>query len=196
MWGLSSFNIFLLIVFLVAKALAAEDGYEVTQIHIAQGVTPESMTISWVTKLNASSQVKFGRTADNLESSFTGYTTSYDFNYPDFGYYSSGVIHHVTVTGLEASTLYFYQCGDFEKSSTSGLLTFKTMAKVGDHSPLHLLVVGDLGTTTDSETTLQHMMQDVNGGLILHAGDLSYADCNQTKWDQYGVMIESLSRER
>ena len=29
--------------------------------------------------------------------------------------------------------------------------------------------------------------------MILHAGDLSYADCEQTLWDSYGEMIEPLS---
>jgi len=29
--------------------------------------------------------------------------------------------------------------------------------------------------------------------MILHAGDLSYANCNQDLWDSYGIMIEPLS---
>lgn len=32
--------------------------------------------------------------------------------------------------------------------------------------------------------------------MIIHAGDLSYADCEQPRWDSYMAMIEVLSSER
>jgi phosphodiesterase/alkaline phosphatase D-like protein len=102
----------------------------------------------------------------------------------------------VTLKDLQPSTTYYYQCGDFDAGTTSGILTFTTLPSVGDHKPLAFGVIGDLGTTTDSQSTLQHMINDKNLKLILHAGDLSYADCEQPVWDDYGVMIQDLSKER
>jgi len=183
----------------VAAALSVNsptDGYDVTQIHIAQGNTPTSMTISWVTKSDCDTEVKFGETSDEMDQSVLGYTTSYNFDYPSFGVYESGTIHHVQLTNLKTDTNYFYQAGDFSSGATSGVLFFKTLPTPGDSRPFMFGVVGDLGQTTDSQTTLNHMMGNKDVAMILHAGDLSYADCNQTLWDSYGNMVEVLSRER
>lgn len=190
---------FLFVALLVAVAVAVKgplDGYEVQQIHIAQGRTPESMTVSWVTKSEAKTQVKFGLAYDKLEAVTEGYTTSYDFTYPNFGMYESGVIHHVTLTNLKPDTMYYYRCGDLESDVTSGLLSFKTMPAIGDQRPMKFGVIGDLGQTSDSRSTMEHVMMNPELGMILHAGDLSYADCNQTMWDTYGVMIEDLAKAR
>jgi hypothetical protein len=175
---------------------AVNDGYDVQQIHIAQGKTPESMTISWVTKSNAASQVKIGLNQDALTTVFSGSTSNYSFDYPQYGVYESGFIHHVSVTDLAADTTYFYQAGDFGLGATSGVQTFQTLTAVGKHQPMHFAVIGDLGTTTDSQSTMNHVLANNQLGLILHAGDLSYADCQQTVWDTYGVMIEDLAKAR
>ncbi|RYG60608.1 hypothetical protein EON64_19170 [archaeon] len=125
-----------------------------------------------------------------------GTTSSYHFDYPQYGVYESGTIHHVQLSGLEPGTLYFYECGDFDNGKTSGSLNFRTLHPVGSKQPIHFGVLGDLGTTTDSSSTLQHVLTNPFLSMILHAGDLSYADCNQPVWDQYGVLIEDLAKLR
>jgi hypothetical protein len=172
------------------------DGYVVNQIHLAQGKTPESMTISWVTKEASDSIVIIGTDAEHLENKVQGYSSKYTFDYPDLGVYQSGVIHHVLIENLSPSTTYFYQCGDFSLGYTSGVSSFITAHQVGDISPFSFAVLGDLGQTTDSASTLNHIINNPNMGMILHAGDLSYADCNQQLWDSYGILIEDLAKER
>lgn len=172
------------------------DGYDVQQIHIAQGRTPETMTISWVTTTAAASQVMYsdGKSKD-LTLKAEGYSTSYTFD--ALGrHYESGIIHHVELSGLQPNTVYFYQCGDFDRDSTSGTLVFKTMPKVGDQSPISFGIIGDLGQTNDTISTLHHLVENRALQMILHAGDLSYADCNQPLWDSYGILIEDLAKER
>jgi hypothetical protein len=194
---MNSFYFLVALIVSVAVALKGPlDGYDVQQIHIAQGKTPDLMTVSWVTKAEANTQVKFGLSHDKLDHLVSGYTTSYDFNYPNFGMYESGVIHHTSLSNLKPDTVYYYRCGDFDSDATSGLLTFKTMPRVGDQKPMKFGVIGDLGQTTDSHSTMEHVMMNPDIGMVLHAGDLSYADCNQTMWDTYGVMIESLAKSR
>ncbi len=68
------------------------------------------------------------------------------------------------------------------------------MLAVGSTETLHFGVIGDLGQTEDSNSTLQHLADNKDLGLILHAGDLGYADCNQQLWDSYGVLIEPLAK--
>lgn len=172
------------------------DGYEVTQIHIAQGTNPTAMTISWVTKADAATEVQFGELKDLLDRKVDGFSSSYKFDYPNYGVYESGTLHHAYITNLAPDTIYYYKCGDFSTGQTSGTQFFRTLPRVGDTRPFTFGVVGDLGQTNDSMTTLSHMVSNKDIAMILHAGDLSYADCNQPLWDSYGNLVEVLARER
>lgn len=136
-----------------------EDGYEVTQIHISQGTTPESMTISWVTPSASNSQVRFGLTPNRLDQTAEGDSTTYEYSYYEYSDYRSGVIHHVTLEGLRPNTNYFYQCGDIDSDVMSGVLAFKTTPAVGDTDPFTFAVVGDLGQTTDAESTVCNLFR-------------------------------------
>lgn len=53
-------------------------------------------------------------------------------------------------------------------------------------------VIGDLGQTSDSNNTVHHLLGS-GAGMVLHAGDLSYADCLQPRWDSYGRLVNPLS---
>jgi hypothetical protein len=172
------------------------DGYDVSQIHIAQGKTPESMTVSWVTKTSSDSIVVYGTSSDHLDNKAAGETKTYKFDYPDYGMYESGVIHHVTIHNLKPATTYFYRCGDFSLGFTSGVESFTTMPPVGDVNQFSFGVVGDMGQTTDTASTINHILSNPSLGMILHVGDLAYADCDQKLWDSYGILIEDLAKER
>lgn len=172
------------------------DGYEVTQVHLAQGHTPHSMMVSWLTPSDAKSQVKFGTDPNNLDRmADSDETIQYTFNYTGFDYYTSGFIHHVRVVGLKPATTYYYKCGDVDKAM-SGDLEFTTLPAVGDSGKISFAVIGDLGQTTDAAKTVEHIMGNNDLQMILHAGDLSYADCDQPRWDTYGELIEVLSNQR
>ena len=101
-----------------------------------------------------------------------------------------------TLSRLSSSTQYYYQCGDFSTGTVSGVLSFTTLPAPGVMTPLSFGVLGDLGTTSDSVTTVEHMIANRNLSMLLHVGDLSYSDCDATKWDTYGLMVENLARER
>jgi hypothetical protein len=109
----------------------------VSQIHIAQGKTPKIMTISWTSTTAGASTVKYGVSAENIDQSAEGYSTSYTFKSPPLSNYStlnvsytSGIIHHTQLEDLATSTTYYYECGDFTTGDTSGLLSFTTLPKV------------------------------------------------------------------
>jgi hypothetical protein len=166
---------------------------QISQIHIAQGKTPESMTISWLTDSKSGSVVWYGLNKTELNLFQYGYETSYKFDYPEYKVYESGTIHHVELINLQPSTSYYYACGDIGLETTTNIQMFTTTTNVGSFEPFMFGIVGDLGQTTDSEVTLDHMLNNKDIKMILHAGDLSYADCNQKLWDSYGLLVEPLA---
>jgi Icc-related predicted phosphoesterase len=57
--------------------------------------------------------------------------------------------------------------------------------------PLKLAIVADLGQTVYSAHTMAHIAHRAKDiSAILHAGDISYADCNLTRWDTWFDMVE------
>ena len=167
------------------------------QLHMAQGKTPESMVISWITQSKIKSQIAYGYLNDQKKYFIDlDYSTRYEFNYFPYQNYTSGYIHHIRIDNLVPDTLYEFECGDFDLHQTVKS-NFKTLLPIGFQSqtvPIVYGVIGDIGQTKDSKATLSHLSQDKIIQMILHAGDLSYADCNQTAWDTYGQMIEPVSK--
>jgi hypothetical protein len=164
----------------------------VSQIHIAQGLDSKSMTISWLTNDNCFSHVAYWKNNETLKNVVYGSSSSYEFQYNSKNY-RSGYIHHVLVNDLEPLTQYYYQCGDFMLQIMSNILTFKTLPRTGDNTKVTFAVIGDIGQTIHSISTINNIINEQNISMILHAGDLSYADCDQTLWDSYGEMIEPLA---
>lgn len=186
--------IFILSLFLFIEFIYALN-CTVTQVHIAQGLDSRYMTISWLTQNKCYSHVAYGNN-DTLENIVHGSSSTYEFYYNKIDlpkYYKSGYIHHVLLTDLEPSTQYYYRCGDFISLSISDIFSFKTLPRPGDDIKLTFGVFGDIGQTINSVSTIRHLMNEHDISMILHAGDLSYADCDQTLWDTYGEMIEPLA---
>jgi hypothetical protein len=108
-------------------------------------------------------------------------------------FYTSPEIHSVTLSDLKPNTRYEYTCGTSDKS-----FSFKTPPAVGATQSIKLAVVGDLGQTHNSSATIDLMEAALTAGdvdLVLHAGDLSYADGNGYRWDAYGRLGESESQQ-
>ncbi len=76
-------------------------------------------------------------------------------------------------------TTYYYKVGGI--SALSKIYSFNTGRIRGDStSPLAIAIVGDLGTSSDSQRTLDAMMNtmktDPNLDFSIIVGDLAYAD--------------------
>ncbi|ETW03563.1 hypothetical protein, variant 1 [Aphanomyces invadans] len=77
------------------------------------------------------------------------------------------------------------------ESGWSKVLSFRTPPKRGDvNAQLTLAIVGDLGQTNYSEETLGYIQLNSAVRAVLLAGDLSYADTVQTRWDTWGSLVE------
>jgi len=196
------------------ERLLAKDKHEnlPEQVHLALGGAGE-MTVSWVTPdpvKETSTKVSFWLKAQKSDLSdddivrindkkkdvqvAIGSNATYScgaFYILCPAGYKSGVVHHAVLKGLRPDTTYSYRIGD-EKSSKQVKYSFKTAPVPGPNVRFTYSIVADLGQTSNSLTTIEHM-EASSAGLVMHIGDLSYADGYQPRWDTYGRLIEPLA---
>ncbi|KAG8491186.1 hypothetical protein CXB51_014409 [Gossypium anomalum] len=174
------------------KVLAIPNGYNAPQqVHITQGdYDGKAVMISWVTADKpGSSRVQYGTSEKKYDFKADGTVANYTFYN-----YKSGYIHHCLVDGLEYETKYYYKIGEGHSSRE---FWFQTPPKIDPDSPFTFGIIGDLGQTYNSLSTLEHYMQS-GGQTVLFLGDLSYADRYQyndvgIRWDSWGRFIERSS---
>ncbi|KAI0497878.1 hypothetical protein KFK09_021116 [Dendrobium nobile] len=152
------------------------------QVHISLA-GEKHMRISWVTDDKSfPSLVEYGTSPGQYTESSDGENLSYSYLF-----YNSGKIHHVVIGPLEDDTIYYYRCGRQEPE-----FQFKTPPS---KFPLTFAVVGDLGQTDWTASTLSHI-NDCQYDLHLLPGDLSYADYLQHLWDSFGELIQPYASAR
>lgn len=204
-------------------------GFEPEQISVSLSASSRSVWISWITGEfqigddispldpdSVESLVVYGVYGHPLNRKARGYSLVYNQLYPFEGLqnYTSGIIHHVRLKRLRPNTLYQYQCGD-PQQGMSNLYYFKTMPVPGPKSyPSRIAVVGDLGLTYNTTSTVEHLTSN-HPELVLLVGDVSYAnlyltngtgaDCYscsfpqtpihetyQPRWDYWGRYMQPL----
>ncbi|XVE61503.1 hypothetical protein DITRI_Ditri06bG0045600 [Diplodiscus trichospermus] len=152
------------------------------QVHISV-VGADKMRISWITDSSAPAVVEYGTFPRVYSKSATGSTSSYSYLT-----YISGEIHDVVIGPLNPNTVYYYRCS----SESSREFSLKTPPA---DFPIKFAVVGDLGQTGWTSTTLEHIGKS-NYDMLLLTGDLAYADFLQPLWDTFGRLVEPLASQR
>ncbi|CAL4995526.1 unnamed protein product [Urochloa decumbens] len=152
------------------------------QVHISM-VGPDKMRVTWITDDDAPAIVEYGTTSGQYPFSATGNTTTYSFVL-----YKSGNIHDAVIGPLQPSTTYYYRCS----SNPSREFSFRTPPST---LPFKFVIVGDLGQTEWTDSTLKHIAA-ADYDVLLLPGDLSYADLIQPRWDSYGRLVEPLASAR
>lgn len=124
-----------------------------------------------------------------INKNATGHSIVYTQQYPSengLKNYTSGIIHHVQLTGLKPNTLYRYRCGDLSLSAMSKEYYFRTMPKsTSENYPHRIVVAGDLGLTYNTSIVLTKILSN-HPDLVVLIGGFSYADtylANNTKLD-------------
>ncbi|KAK3445123.1 hypothetical protein EUGRSUZ_B02787 [Eucalyptus grandis] len=148
------------------------------QISLALSSDPSSMWVSWITgdaqigknvtlldPSSVTSEVWYSTESGNQLSPFEGLLN-----------YTSGIIHHVRLEGLKSATTYYFKCGDSSVPAMSDEYSFKTMPSPSPNAyPTCIAVIGDLGLTSNSSTTIDHVIKN-DPALVLMVGDLTYAN--------------------
>ncbi|CAF1699761.1 unnamed protein product [Brassica napus] len=168
------------------------------QISVSLSYNSDSVWISWVTTgcceedslpldpNSVQSIVQYREfNARTSNKHATGHSIVYNQQYNALKKnYTSGIIHHVQLTGLKPNTLYQYRCGDPSLSAMSRDYYFRTMPKSTSESyPHRIIVAGDLGLTYNTSTVLTHILSN-HPDLVVLIGGFSYADtylANKTK---------------
>ncbi|XP_039133133.1 probable purple acid phosphatase 20 [Dioscorea cayenensis subsp. rotundata] len=158
------------------------DGLTPQQVHISL-VGSDKMRVTWITEDDAPSTVDYGTSSGSYSHTASGSTSSYSYLL-----YDSGRIHDVIIGPLNPNSIYYYRCG----SNPTREFSFKTPPA---QLPIKLAVIGDLGQTGWTNSTLQHLTES-NYDTLLLPGDLSYADFYQPLWDSFGRLVEPLASTR
>ena len=116
---------------------------------------------------------------------------------PDTILFRVGVVHTAEISNLLPATSYFYRVGD-SLGGWSRVWSFSTLPFNAGTSarPLNIIQIGDMGYGNKSDATVAAMIAEVDAGtvdLILHVGDVSYADGDMPHWDIFLLKIESIS---
>jgi polygalacturonase len=179
------------------------------QVHLTGG-SADHITINWAsnsTLVTPNSTLQYAVAGSGVWSTATGppgeiYSTLMDPRYPKTEggcegganytnpscYYTSPTLHAVALPPLLSSTKYEF---------TIGGRAFKMATPpAAGADAITFGVVGDLGQTKNSTATVAALTAEAAAGsidVLLHAGDLSYADGDGYRWDSYGRMMENLS---
>ncbi|KAI3743112.1 hypothetical protein L1987_60815 [Smallanthus sonchifolius] len=153
--------------------------------------SPNSMWVSWITgdaqigknvtpldPSSVGSEVWYGEKSGDYLKKRNGVSMIYNQLYPFEGLvnYTSGIIHHVKIDGLEPGLTYYYKCGDISIPAMSNEHVFEMLPLPGPNSYPHRIgVVGDLGLTANTTTTIDHLIGN-KPSMVLMVGDLSYAN--------------------
>lgn len=152
---------------------------EPEQVHISLTDIANQMQVSWATEAQTDSVVEWGQDGD-LGSSATGDSFCYDHDM---------VFHTATMDGLSEDSIYSYRVGDGD--SMSEVFTFQTRNSSG---VVDFIAFGDHGLSDEGMTTTD-LITDSDVDFVLLSGDISYANGEQSVWDDYMSYNEkSMSR--
>ncbi|KAM0017936.1 putative phosphoric monoester hydrolase [Helianthus debilis subsp. tardiflorus] len=172
------------------EVFAIPSGYNAPQqVHITQGdYDGKAVIIMWVTPSEpGSNHVKYGTSKNKYD--FTAHGSAVK-NYTFYNY-KSGFLHSCLVKDLEYNTKYYYQIGEGDSARS---FWFKTPPKIDPNAYYKFGIIGDLGQTFNSLSTLEHYIES-GAETVLFVGDLSYSDEHEfdemgERWDSYARFVE------
>jgi acid phosphatase type 7 len=170
----------------LAPFVKAQGACDPEQIMINYGSDSTSMWISYATPCDqADSAVSFGLSKSSLSNTVaTAPGSTYTM-----GSYTSPYLYHGLLTGLKTNTVYYYTVGG--SAGTSQVYNFTSHP--GLSVPLTFGIIGDLGQTSNSQGTLDHVLANPQISSIFHVGDLSYADGDEPRWDSWGNLVQQVT---
>jgi hypothetical protein len=159
------------------------------QIHLSLSNNELSMVVMWNTKaVTPTSTVRYFQGPCSLpedqkmwQSAEGTYRT-----YPEY----NGYIHIVKLHNLEEDSRYCYMVGDPCKG-----FSLEEEFKIPDPHKLVFAALADTGTWGNVTEVLANLATDVEPTVVLHAGDLSYAQTDSV-WDTFGYLFEPVAKTR
>lgn len=185
--------------------------YRPEQVHLSVTSDPSEMIVTFVTGEKITPTVQWdlrnchpgdseGEVAvpygsDDCQFTYSAVGTSRTYTQASW----NGQIHEVKLTGLEPSTTYWYRVGDPNFDWSTHNFNFTTPPKIGssnDPGIYKFIAFGDMGASDVSDINMFQLEKLAQAGdidVILHAGDISYANGYQYVWDDYMRKVEFFS---
>jgi len=162
-----------------------------TQVHLSLHEDATMMNVNWAFSLPSNlSQVRYGTESGvysfSAEASYHQYISTWDS-------YISPYLYSATMKNLSPSTTYFYRVGDQTSNLWSGEFSFKTVPNNFTKEGIRIVAYGDQGDTDNSQKLVDIMQYRGYTNLVIHAGDIAYANGNTANWDEYMQFIEPLA---
>jgi hypothetical protein len=164
------------------------------QVHISLSRDPTEMQVMWTTLDDTKTHSVWWGTDEghlNQTNAAPGASTTYTH----FGWV--GALHATKMEKLAPGTQYFYKVGDAAGgwSNIFSFRTFHTDAGTAGH-PLRVGSVGDMGYAKNSDNTIARLSDLIDSGdldMVVHNGDISYADGEMSHWDVFMRKIETVA---
>lgn len=140
---------------------------------ISLAYIPNGMTIHYQTAfgLDEAPTVHYGKAADDLCYTVSGYTTTYDREPPcsvAMTTMCSQYFHNVLLENLEPATTYYYSIPASNGTTASSVLKFQTAQAAGDDNEFSIVVLNDMGYT-NAQGTHQYFEEAAESGSIAFA---------------------------
>lgn len=97
-----------------------------------------------------------------------------------------GVTQEAKLTGLAPNTTYTYHVGD---------RAFQLTTAPAGPANFSFVALGDMGVAPEAAASVK-AIQELNPNLVIHGGDISYAEGRQNEWIEWFGMVEPLAATR
>jgi hypothetical protein len=158
------------------------------QVHLSLASTDRSiMGVSWATLNQNVSIVQYGTDQNNLDLISQGSVLTY----PSAGWIGS--LHRATMISLLPTTTYYYRVGD-GVNSWSEIFNFKTFDPAS--KSITYAVIADMAydnISDDTVSVLKEMVADGKIDVVIHSGDISYADGYEPHWDNFLNKVQDIA---
>uniref|UniRef100_A0A7R9UZ11 Purple acid phosphatase n=1 Tax=Chlamydomonas euryale TaxID=1486919 RepID=A0A7R9UZ11_9CHLO len=196
----------------VAEAtIRVQNPNEPLQAHLALTADPSEMMVQWTSHNASSPLVRWGASPGRLDLEARAESDAYSDKdmcggtATSNGWVHSGTQHWAVLRGLERGRRYYYSFGD-AAWGFSAPASFVAAPNHGDM--VHVLLTADVGQgeadganvvalntqQMASLNTTRLLAADAPGySLLIHNGDISYAEGFSTQWDNFFTQIEPVA---
>ncbi|GAM22622.1 hypothetical protein SAMD00019534_057970, partial [Acytostelium subglobosum LB1] len=209
MMNLKYVSTLVLIVLALSTMIATAKNNELTPMSIKLALTQDvtQMRITWNTRAHGSSPLVLYDTQPFNTSNFVRLPqleANTEHIYQALGGGWNEYVNTALLTGLTASTTYYYSVGEKDELFFSDVFNFTTAATDfnADVTPFSIVVYGDMGIWGGSQQNIQRITERVDDfSFAFHLGDIAYADLtsgskdlgNETVWNEFLDMVNPIT---
>ena len=199
----------------VSDVVSFANPNEPLQGHLSYTGDPTKMTLTWVSGQSGNPKVVWW--APELNNNYQKEASTFTYTAKDMcgapattvGYRDPGMIHQVTMDNLKPGYRYEYRFGD-DKYGWSEYYTFYAPPIPSPNATVKFVAYGDMGNGQEDDSRQVFLGQQpslnttrgikreviltsINYELVMHIGDISYANGYASVWDEFFDQIQEVA---